>query len=98
MAMVTILVLFEFGKVCPGCGYGAAEFQIFYQGLERLSYLLRQSPYLLGGPGREFDFPHIGIIITIWLAIMSIVYFYGSSGISLLFDKTVDMRSPKDDA
>jgi len=65
MAMVTILVLFEFGKVCPGCGYGAAEFQIFYQGLERLSYLLRQSPYLLGGPGREFDFPHIGIIIII---------------------------------
>jgi hypothetical protein len=98
MAMVTILVLFEFGKVCPGCGYGAAEFQIFYQGLERLSYLLRQSPYLLGGPGRELNFPHIGIIITIWLAIMSIVCFYGSSGISLLFDKTVDMRSPKDDA
>jgi len=71
--MVTILVLFEFGKVCPGGGYGAAEFQIFYQGLERLSNPLRQSPYLLGGPGREFNFPHIGTIITIWLAIMSIV-------------------------
>ena len=28
---------------------------------------------MLGGPGREFNFPHIGIIITIWLAIMSIV-------------------------
>jgi len=32
---------------------------------------------LLGGPGREFNFPHIGIIITMWLGIMSIVYFYG---------------------